>query len=211
MLKLRGFGDRRRSRDRTRRIGITPNTNECSATHDQHSHATDSHELPQRISQRAQRLVHWRRKEAPLPDSVTDNDEHKPLYLAELERVNGFIARFGQAAGASLDPLDRTGFSELQHGNLSVGITANPEHDLLLFLVRVADLPKAPTAAFLRNLLELNFMATGPCAFAIDSSKNHLYLRALRPLTGLCYEEFELLLQTIAIVGESMLQRLAEH
>jgi hypothetical protein len=110
--------------------------------------------------------------------------------------------------GAALDPLDETGFSELRCGQLSVGITANPEHDLLLFLVPMEGMPAHPGARFYRSLLALNFTATGPCAFAVDEERGRLYLRILRPLQDLSYVEFERLLQTIATVGQSMQERI---
>ena len=149
-----------------------------------------------------------------MPSVTNETIPNPPAPSEALLTVNGFIGRFAERVGAELDPLDATGFSELRCGNLPVGITANPEHDLLLFLLPVGGLPSNAGDDFYRHLLALNFTTTGPCAFAIDEERQRLCLRILRPLTGLSYEEFEQLLQTIASVGESMqehIKQLAEQ
>jgi hypothetical protein len=64
--------------------------------------------------------------------------------------------------------------------------------------------------ALYRKLLELNFLATRSCCFAIDEERKILYLRAMRTLDGLDYEEFVDLLETVATVGNKMRERVAE-
>ena len=145
-----------------------------------------------------------------MPNPTNESNSDQPVQSKVLLAINDFIGRFADRVGTELDPLDDTGFSELRYGNLAVGITANPEHDLLLFLVPVDELPNDASSAFYRHLLALNFTATGPCAFAIDEERKRLCLRILRPLTGLSYQEFEQLLQTIASVGETMLAHLKQ-
>ena len=125
-----------------------------------------------------------------------------------IAQVNGFIQRFGTTVGAELDALDDTGFAEMRCGPLSIGLNTNLEHGTLLLLSRVGDLPTDPTPDFYRRLLSLNLLATGQCAFAIDESRHKLYLRAMRPLHGFSYEEFETLLHNLAAVTERMLQTL---
>ena len=79
---------------------------------------------------------------------------------------------------------------------------------LLLFLVRMGDLPASPDPGLYRELLKLNLLATGDCSFAIDEERNGIYLRAMRTLAALDFEEFEDLLQTIVSVAETMEERL---
>jgi hypothetical protein len=59
-------------------------------------------------------------------------------------------------------------------------------------------------------LLELNFLATRSCCFAIDEERKILYLRAMRTLDGLDYEEFVDLLETVAAVSNKMRARVPE-
>lgn len=127
--------------------------------------------------------------------------------------INGYICMFAQRVGADLDPLDSTGFSEFVCDQFTVGITANPEHDMLLMVVPMEGVNTELDGHVARALLALNFIETGPCSFAIDEEKQRLCLRVLRPLTGLSYQEFEQLLQAVAAIGRSMrgrLKRLAE-
>lgn len=134
--------------------------------------------------------------------------EHKALYPEASERVNGFLSRFGDAVDTDFDALDETGFSELRYGDLAIGVTVNAERGLLLLLAPLMEVPKEAGADFFRRLLELNFVATGPCALALDADKPHVYLRGIRALQGLSYEEFEVLLQTLATVAVEMRERL---
>ena len=122
--------------------------------------------------------------------------------------INGYIRTFAQRVGADLDPLDSTGFSEFVCDQLTVGITANPEHDFLLMVVPMEGIKLELDGHVGRTLLALNFIETGPCSFAMDEEKRRLCLRVLRPLTGLSYQEFEQLLQAMAAIGRSMRARL---
>ena len=45
-------------------------------------------------------------------------------------------------------------------------------------------------------------MRTSDAAFAIDAQKNEVYVRVLRRLSGLDYEEFEDLLDTVGKVAD---------
>jgi hypothetical protein len=53
-----------------------------------------------------------------------------------------------------------------------------------------------------RRLLELSFIATSDAAFSIDGQKDEVYVRALRRLSGLDYEEFEDLVDTVGKVTD---------
>ncbi|MDD9944973.1 MAG: CesT family type III secretion system chaperone [Myxococcales bacterium] len=141
------------------------------------------------------------------PDSPATEQE-VPVYRDAVERVNDFIRRFGLAVGVQLDPLDAEGYTEARYSDVALGINVNEEHGILMILARMGDLPDSPDAALLQRLLELNFLATGLCAFAIDEQQRHLVLRTMRPIEPLRYEEFEHLLHSIAGMAQSMHRRL---
>lgn len=121
--------------------------------------------------------------------------------------INRYLRRFGDVVGADLSPLDDDGFTEVRHGDLIIGINVARQHGLLVFLVRMGDLPRKPTPELYRTLLEHNFIATGQAAFAVDESKQAIYLRMMRRVEDLDYNEFEDMLQTIASVADDMLER----
>jgi hypothetical protein len=52
------------------------------------------------------------------------------------------------------------------------------------------------------RLVELSFLTTSDAAFSIDSQKDEVFVRALRRLSGLDYEEFEDLLDTVGKVAD---------
>jgi hypothetical protein len=125
-------------------------------------------------------------------------------YADSIEMVNDYIRRFGAAVAVELHPLDADGYTDLRHDELVIGITANVEHNVLLILVKMAALPQADDAILYRRLLELNFLATRSCCFAIDEQRRRIYLRAMRSLDGLDYEEFAELLETVAAVANRL-------
>ncbi len=57
---------------------------------------------------------------------------------------------------------------------------------------------------FYRRVLELNLIATGDAAFSIDKRSDALFLRAMRPVADLDYDEFEDLLDTVATVADDL-------
>lgn len=145
-----------------------------------------------------------------MPDQVNvqpDADREGSIGPDALARVDTYLARFGEAVGAALQPLDDSGYTEVRNGALIVGINVDADRGLLVLLVRMGELPRTPTPELYRTLLEKNFLATGPCAFAIDDAKGTVYLRALRQLSGLDYVEFAELLQSIAHVAGDMCAR----
>jgi hypothetical protein len=140
------------------------------------------------------------------------------VYRDANEMVNDYIARFGAGVGVELDPLDGDGYTDVRRGSATVGINVLHEHGILLFLSRIMDVPRDSMVAggaggreaLYRRLLELNFLVTSDAAFAIDKDKDAIYLRALRRLSGLDYEEFEDLLHTMASVADEWDDRLAQ-
>ena len=132
------------------------------------------------------------------------------VYQSPVEMVNDYIQRFGGSVGVDLDPLDPDGYTEVRRGSATVGINVLGEHGILLFLSRMMGIPREGREALYRRLLELNFLVTSDASFAIDKEKDAVYLRALRRLSGLDYEEFEDLLHTMASVADEWDDRLAQ-
>jgi hypothetical protein len=131
------------------------------------------------------------------------------VYRDAEDMVNDYIRRFGEAVGVALDPLDEDGYSDVRRGSATVGINVLEQHGILLFLSRILEVPATGREALYRRLLELNFLVTSDGAFAVDTERDAIYLRALRRLSGLDYEEFEDLLHTIATVADEWSDRLA--
>jgi hypothetical protein len=71
------------------------------------------------------------------------------------------------------------------------------EKDVLLVLSKVASAPKLDEA-LARRLLTASFVETGDAAFAMHPQTGDVYLRILRGLEGLDYEEFEDIVHSIA-------------
>lgn len=132
------------------------------------------------------------------------------VYQSPVEMVNDYIQRFGSSVAVELDPLDPDGYTEVRRGSATVGINVLGEHGILLFLSRMMPVPREGREALYRRLLELNFLVTSDASFAIDKEKDAVYLRALRRLSGLDYEEFEDLLHTMASVADEWDDRLAQ-
>lgn len=144
-----------------------------------------------------------------MTESATYQDRQSGrVYANAIDMVNDYIARFGGAVGIRLRPLDESGYADIRHGSATVGINVLIPRGLLVFLSRIADVPAEGREAFYRKLLELNFLATGDGAFAIDRHRDAVYLRAMRPLSGLDYEEFAAMLHNLATVADTWDDRL---
>jgi hypothetical protein len=116
--------------------------------------------------------------------------------------VNAYLQRFGGRAGATLEPLDESGYTQVRKGSANVGVNVLEDHGVLLMLAPVMPVPVTGRETFYRRLLELSFLATSDAAFAIDQQKDEVYVRSLRRLSGLDYEEFEDLLDTVGKVAD---------
>ena len=145
-------------------------------------------------------------------------------YRNAFEMVNAYIARFcerprpGLHSGPAVDgsrgpsseaassmqipPLDGTGYTQGKRGSAHIGINVLEDNGVLMMLAPIMEVPVVGREMFYRRLLELSFLATSDAAFAIDGKNNEVYVRALRRLSGLDYEEFEDLLQTVAQVAD---------
>ncbi|HSQ63536.1 MAG TPA: YbjN domain-containing protein [Polyangiaceae bacterium] len=116
--------------------------------------------------------------------------------------VNAYLARFAERAGITLEPLDVSGYTQVRAGSASVGINVLDEHGVLLLLAPVMKVPITGRETLYRRLLELSFIATSDAAFSIDAQKDEIFVRALRRLSGLDYEEFEDLVDTVGKVAD---------
>ena len=118
------------------------------------------------------------------------------------ELINEYLTRFGREREVAFDPLNEQGFTNIARGSATVRVNVLDEHGVLLLLAPVMPVPEKNTEDFYRRLLELSFLATSDAAFAIDKKTEMVYLRILRRLEGLDYDEFEDLLHTIATVAD---------
>ncbi|MFO0675683.1 MAG: YbjN domain-containing protein [Polyangiaceae bacterium] len=116
--------------------------------------------------------------------------------------VNAYAARFAKRSSLTVAPLDASGYTQVTKGSATVGVNVLEDHGVLLFLAPILRVPLTGRETFYRRLLELSFLATSDAAFGIDSQKDEVNVRALRRLSGLDYEEFEDLLDTVAKVAD---------
>ena len=120
-----------------------------------------------------------------------------------LATINEYVQKFGAERDLDLAPLDDDGVTRIQRGSAVVSIHAVPEQGVLLLLSKVMDVPADNREGLYRRLLELSFLATGDAAFSINKKSDEVYLRCLRNLEGLSYDEFEDMVHTIATVADT--------
>ena len=113
------------------------------------------------------------------------------------ERVDEYLARFGKAVGVDIPPLDGDGYTQIKRGSATVGINVLEDRGVLMFLSPMMRVPDGKREELYRYLLEKNFLATSDGAFAIDKDTETVYLRALRGLEGLDFEEFTDMIDTL--------------
>lgn len=123
-------------------------------------------------------------------------------------RVAEYLDRFGRERNITLPPLGDDGVGMIQRGSAVVSIHVLAEKGVLLLLSRVARAPELD-AAKARRLLEASFLETGDAAFALHPQSGDLYLRILRGLEGLDYEEFEDIVHSIAQTADRWDDKLA--
>jgi hypothetical protein len=116
-------------------------------------------------------------------------------------RIAAFLDRFGKERNVTLPPLSSDGVGSIQRGSAVVTIHVLAERGVLLLLAKVAEAP-AIDAALGKRLLTASFVETGDAAFALHPQTGDLYLRILRGLDGLDYEEFEDLVHSIAVAAD---------
>jgi hypothetical protein len=137
------------------------------------------------------------------PDSPVYVDRASGRVFADARAmVNAYLERFAQRASVPLQPLDPSGYTQVRKGSASVGVNVLDDHGVLLFLAPVMQVPLTGRESFYRRLLELSFLTTSDAAFSIDAQREEVFVRALRRLSGLDYEEFEDLLETVGKVAD---------
>jgi hypothetical protein len=123
-------------------------------------------------------------------------------------RVATFLDRFGKERNVTLPPLSADGVGSIQRGSAVVTIHVLAEQGVLLLLAKVATAPALDEAGA-RRLLTASFVETGDAAFALHPQTGDVYLRILRGLDGLDYEEFEDLVHSIAKTADHWDDKLA--
>jgi hypothetical protein len=116
--------------------------------------------------------------------------------------INEFLKRFGTERNLDLAPLSEDGVAQVQRGSAVVSIHVLPAQGILLLLSKVMPVPEKNREDLYRRLLELSFLATGDAAFSINKKTDEIFLRCMRRLDGLDYEEFEDLVHTTATVAD---------
>ena len=124
-------------------------------------------------------------------------------------RIAEFLDRFGRERNLNLPPLDAEGVGTIQRGSAVVSIHVLESKSILLLLSRVAKQPNLDEARA-KKLLAASFTDTGDAAFALHPQTGDLYLRILRGLDGLDYEEFEDIVHSIAQTADHWDDKIAE-
>lgn len=117
-------------------------------------------------------------------------------------RVAEYLARFGRERNLSLPALTDEGVGSIRRGSAVVTIHVLVDQGVLLLLSKVADAP-ALDVALAKRVLEASFVETGDAAFALNPQTGDLYLRILRGLDGLDYDEFEDIVHSIAKTADA--------
>ncbi len=123
-------------------------------------------------------------------------------------RVAAFLEQFARERNLTLPPLGEDGVGSIQRGSALVSIHVLSDKDVLLLLAKVATAPKLDETSA-RRLLTASFVETGDAAFALHPQSGDLYLRILRGLEGLDYEEFEDIVHSIAKTADHWDDKLA--
>ena len=114
-----------------------------------------------------------------------------------IARIAQYLDQFGRERDLGLPPLGVDGVGHVQRGSAVVSIHVLPDKNILLLLSRIAKQPTLDEARA-KKLLAASFTETGDAAFALHPQTGDLYLRVLRGLEGLDYEEIEDIVHSIA-------------
>ncbi|MSP62882.1 MAG: Tir chaperone family protein [Myxococcales bacterium] len=121
---------------------------------------------------------------------------------SDLDRFNDYLARFARLSGVAVAPLDGEGYTQVVRGSATIGINVLFEKGFILLLSPMMAAPARNQAELYRTLLELNYLRTEDAAFAIDRETGRVYLRALRSLDLLDFDQLCELLDTVARVAD---------
>ena len=125
--------------------------------------------------------------------------------------VNAYLTHFAARAAMEVGTLDESGCVQVRSGSAMVGLSVMEDVGVLLLIAPIMPVPKTNHEALYRRLLEMSFLTTSDAAFAIDAEKEEVVVRALRRLSGLDYEEFEDLLDTVGKVADAWDEALREE
>lgn len=146
------------------------------------------------------------------PGEPLFSDRNSGLTFANaFEMVDSYVARYAETMGVEIPRLDGSGYTQVKRGSAYLGINVLEDNGVLMLLSPIMEVPKEGRERFYRKLLELSFLATNDAAFAIDGAKDVVYVRALRRLSALDYEEFEDLVQTVGTVADEWDDALAQE
>lgn len=123
-------------------------------------------------------------------------------------QVADYLARFARDRNLTLPPLGEDGTGSIQRGSAVVSIHVLADRGVLLLLAKVKTSPTLDLE-LARRLLAASFTETGDAAFALHPQSGDIYLRILRGLEGLDYEEFEDLVHSIAKTADAWDDKLA--
>jgi len=124
-------------------------------------------------------------------------------------RIAEYLDRFGRERNLNLPPLAEDGVGSIQRGSAVVTIHVLVDKNILLLLSRVAKHP-ALDETRAKKLLAASFTETGDAAFALHPQTGDLYLRILRGLEGLDYEEFEDIVHSISVTADHWDDKIGE-
>src|SRR5215468_10873065 len=161
--------------------------------------ATDRPRAPPPATSSRSKPTKWRRARS-LCTAATDLIPSRPMTYRE--QVDEYLRRFGEAVNVAIPPLDGDGYTQIKRGSATVGINVLEDRGVLMFLSPMMPVPAGKREELYRYLLEKNFLATSDGAFAIDKDTDTVYLRSLRGLEGLDYEEFTDLIDTLGRVAD---------
>jgi len=142
---------------------------------------------------------------------VEERHEDAPIYSDRMtgrkfenarQMVDAYLERYSSRAKVELQPLDATGYTQTRQGSATIGVNVLEDHGILFMVSHVMPVPKHGREALYRRLLELSFLSTSDASFSIDADKEEIFVRAVRRLSGLDYEEFEDLLETVGRVAD---------
>lgn len=129
--------------------------------------------------------------------------------------INAYLARYSRRADAigaiASGRLDESGFAEVQHRGMIVGVNVLADRGVLMVFAPVMHVPVTGRESFFRRLLELSFITTADAAFAINAPNDEVVLRCLRRLSALDYEEFEDILNTVTDVAVTWQEALVRN
>jgi Tir chaperone protein (CesT) family len=135
-------------------------------------------------------------------NEVNETDLINENEINGIELINKYLEMFGKKNGITFRPLDKSGYTFVKKGSATVGINVLSKQGVLIFLAFIMKIPESGQLDLYKKLLELNFLETADASFAIDKKSSKIYLRSLRGLTGLDYEEFVDILDTVAKVAD---------